>query len=384
MRPLFAVFLALPLLAGQFVSSKVCSKCHPAIYKEYMGSMHRDSSVVNDPIHAAVWAKHPLKAKAKYNCAVCHAPSDTPLITALKEGKSALPQPNEVEKNEPIGCATCHRIRSIRHHARQNRNIYVDKPKYYYAAKGGKTVNETVKFHETSGWFGLSRATKGSPFHTIDYTNELFSSGYVCLGCHDHKRNKHDFAICDMGRKEKGIDTKRNCITCHMPQVKGSLSTITQTETHAFHGFAGVHVRPDLLARYVKLDAVREDDKLKVSLENEADHTLFSHPLRLGQLRVTIERGDREIALEPVDFFTKLGHDGRTAMPWVATQILAQNRIEAHQKRDFLFDFTPKKGDRIVVTLGYYIVNPKAARKLGIDDEALTSFKPLVSKAVRF
>jgi len=379
---LFSLFLLTATLsfATHFVPSKVCSKCHPAIYKEYMGSMHRNSSVFNDPVHKAVWDKHPLKAKQKYNCAVCHTPTDTKLIEAFKKGKPALPQANRIQRDEPIGCATCHRIQSIRAHAQQNKNIYNNKPKYYYAAKGGKTVKERVKFHEEPSFFGLFKKAKGSPFHTIDYTNRLFANGAVCLGCHDHKRNKQGLAICSMDRERAKPSAKTNCVTCHMPQVSGSLSTITETKTHAYHGFAGLHVRPDLLAKYIALTIDAPKGKLRVTVKNQADHRLFSHPLRLAQLRVTIERQNKTVTLPPVNLFTVLGKNGRPAMPWVADTVLKQNGIGAKESRTFAFDFIPKKKDRITVTLGYYIVNPQSARKLGIKERGIKEFKVLKSK----
>jgi len=378
------LFAAYTLSAAPFVPSKVCSKCHPTIYKEYMGSMHRNSSVENDPVHKAIWDKHPLKAKQKYNCAVCHTPTDTKLIEALDKGEPALPEANRIQRDEPVGCATCHRIQSIRTHARQNENIYNRLPKHYYAAKNGKSVEKTVKFHEVSSFFGLSRTTQGSPFHTVDYSNRLFADGYICLGCHDHKRNKHDFAICDMGRKEAAPSDRKNCITCHMPQVPGSLSTITETKTHAFHGFAGVHVRPDLLANSIGIDAKSTDRGLVVTVKNDADHRLFSHPLRLGRLQVSIDRDGKTTELEPVDFFTMLGHDGKPAMPWAATEVLKENGIGAHERRTFVFDAHPKKGDLLTVTLGYFIVNPQAAKRLGLDEETLTTFNVLKSKTFGF
>ncbi|WP_456450594.1 multiheme c-type cytochrome [Hydrogenimonas sp.] len=381
----FTLLFAASLFAsGGFVKSKVCSKCHPTIYKEYMGSMHRNSSVENDPVHKAVWDKHPLKAKQKYNCAVCHTPTDTKLVEAFKKGEPALPEANAIQRDEPIGCATCHRIRSIRTHTKQNENLYNDKPKYYYAAKNGKTLDKTVEFHETSSFFGLSKKTAGSPFHTIDYSNKLFANGYICLGCHDHKRNKQGFAICDIQRKKAAPSEKRNCITCHMPQVKGSLSTISETKTHAYHGFAGVHVRPDLLAKSIGLKAEKRGNGIVVTVKNEADHRLFSHPLRLGQLQVSIDRDGKTLELKPVDFFTMLGHKGKPAMPWVATEVLKENGIGAKETRTFAFDATLRKGDRVTVTLGYYIVNPKAAKKLGITDESLSEFKVLKSQTFAF
>ena len=65
--------VVLSLLATQsyadFGTSKACQKCHPAIYNEFYSSSHRKSSIYNDPIHKAVWDKHPLKESEKYPCA---------------------------------------------------------------------------------------------------------------------------------------------------------------------------------------------------------------------------------------------------------------------------------------------------------------------------
>ena len=385
LRTIFTIlFFAASLFASQgFVKSKVCSKCHPLIYKEYMGSMHRNSSVANDPVHKAIWDKHPLKAKENYNCGVCHTPSDTKLIEALEKGEPALPEANEVQKNEPIGCAYCHRIQSIRTHARQNLNLLNETPKYYYAAKDGKSQEEQVEFHKTSSFFGLNRKTSGSPFHTIDYSNKLFSTGHICLGCHDHKRNKNDFAICSMNIKENDPE-KHNCIVCHMPQIPGSYSTIVKSETHAYHGFAGPHVRPELLRHAVSLEATRVEGKLRIKIVNHSIHKLFTHPLRLGQLRIEIRRGDKTIEAKPVNFFTVLGHEGKPAMPWVADEVLKTNAIDASSEKVIDTDLSLKKGDHVTLTLGFHIVNPKAAKKLGIGDKDVTDFKVLKSETFLF
>lgn len=380
---LIAILATVSFASSHFIRSNVCKKCHPLIYKEYKDSMHRRSSVVNDPVHEAVWRKHPLKAKEKYNCAVCHTPSDERVMKALAESKPAMPEPDAVQRDEPIGCTYCHRIKSIEIHAKQNRNILNDKPKYYYAAKNGKTENEVVKFHETSSFFGLSHSIEGSPFHTIDYSNTLFSSGKICLGCHDHKQNKKGFSICSLGLKKRENE-KKNCISCHMPQVPGSYSTIVKSETHAYHGFAGVHLRPELLSDTIKLSGSLENGKLKVTIENLANHRLFAHPLRLGQLRISVRRGDKTMTAKPIDFYTLLGHDGKPAMPWVADTVLKAHTIEAYETKAIDTDIEVEKGDRITITLGYYIVNPKAAEKLGIVDKEAIEFRVLKSETLFF
>ncbi|BBG65050.1 hypothetical protein NNO_0347 [Hydrogenimonas sp.] len=368
----------------KFESSKICKTCHPLIYREYSDSMHRKSSIYNDKVHRAVWNMHPLKKKRKYNCATCHSPSDRKLIEALKDGRPALPEKGEIQKYEPIGCTYCHRIERIEHGKKANINIVSEKSRLYYAAKNGRTEKSVVKYHKTSDMMGLGKSSEGSPFHTIDYGNVNFSNGRMCLGCHEFKKNSKGFPVCSMDL-ERSKNGKRNCITCHMPQVEGPISTLSGEKSHAYHGFSGLHNRPELLADWVKLK-VKSDSagKLMVVLKNEADHTLFAHPLRLAQLRVTVKRGAEEFKLPPVEFFTVLGKDGRPAMPWAAETVLKQNRIEAHESLKIDFDFNLERGDRVKAVLGYYIVNPKAAKKLGIEKGRLTEFHTLKTERFTF
>ena len=380
---IFLSLLGLSLFAQEaFVSSHVCSKCHPLIYQEYMGSMHRNASVANDPVHAAVWKKHPLNAKKEYKCAACHSPSDTELMKALKEGEPAMPAQSGIQKNEPIGCAYCHRIQAIQPHADRNINIIDPKKRRYYSAKEGKTADEKVRFHSISSFFGLSRKTEGSPFHTIDYTNPIYTDGKVCMGCHSHKRNGKGFAICET--KGKPENAKRNCIECHMPQVHGSLSTITRSRTHAYHGFAGLHNGTVHLAATIGLGARPKGDRTVVTITNEANHRLFNHPLRLGRLQIEVTRGGRTFPIDPVDFYTVLGQNGKPSMPWAADRVIAARTIEANGETEVEFPFKVQKGDRLTVTLGYFIVNPKAAKKLEITDESLKSFRRLKSQTFQF
>ncbi len=380
---IFAISLVSLSASQKFVGSQICKTCHPLIYDEYRESMHKKSSVYNDPVHRAVWQMHPLRKKGSYKCASCHSPSDTGLIEALKSGKIALPAKNKIQKSEPIGCTYCHRIQSVEHAKRANRNIVSDKERLYYAAKNGKAQSSIVKYHKTSDLMGLGKKSEGSPFHTIDYGNPNFANGKMCIGCHEHKRNSKGFTVCSMDL-ERSKNGKRNCITCHMPQVKGPISTLTSEGTHAYHGFSGLHNRPDMLSEYIELGAEAESDGLAVTLKNEADHTLFAHPLRVAELRVEVVRGEKRFKLPPVTFFTMLGKDGKPAMPWAAESVLKQNRIEAHESKVMKFDFRIEKGDMAEVTLGYRIVNPKAAEKLGIKESRLTEFKVLKQRRFSF
>ncbi len=383
---LLSLFLLVPLVltaSESFQSSKICKGCHPLIYAEYQESMHRKSSIFNDPVHRAVWEKHPLLKKKRYSCAKCHTPSDTKLMKALKSNRPALPEPNEIQKEEPIGCTYCHRIEQIERGEKSNSNTISQKERTYFAAKEGKRENRVVRYHKTSDMMGLSKKSEGSPFHVIDYSNLNFSNGKMCLGCHEYKKNGKGFIVCtmDLERSKKG---KTNCITCHMPQVAGAISTLSEGGSHAYHGFSGLHNRPELLAKYIEIDVSSSDEGISVTLKNKADHTLFAHPVRVGELHTEVVRGNRRIELPTVYFYTKLGKDGKPAMPWDADSVLSQNRIEAHETFKKSFSFKTAPGDKITATLGYRIVNPKAAQKLGIEPGELTALKVLAKRTVRF
>ena len=62
----------------------------------------------------------------------------------------------------------------------------------------------------------------------------------------------------------------------------------------------------------------------------------------------------------------------------LATQVVKDNMIKAKEKRVISFEKELQHGDEIEIILGYYIVNPKAVKKLGLEKEKeLTKFTPL-------
>ncbi len=352
--------------AAQPLENTTCKTCHPAIYAEYQRSMHANASPVRDAIHKAVWERHPLKKKGTYTCAQCHTPSDH----ALSDGKG-LPSDNAAQQSEPISCRGCHRIKSIEQHAKANRNVLTDKPKYFYSADP-KRKGEKVIFHEESKLFGLITHTVGSPYHDIDYGNEAYYDGQMCMGCHSHKQNSRGFAICDLEVKQG--ESNATCITCHMPQKLGALANQKATRTHAFHG-ASIHGgTPEHLAQYVLLSLQPNAKGFAVVIHNKATHTLFPQPLRQGQLRVTIVRDAKRIVLPPRSFARIIGTGGKPSMPWLADTVIRDTTIKAEEKRTVTFDTVLKKGDEVIVEFGYYLVSPATAQKLGLDGTNASEF----------
>lgn len=344
----------------------VCKTCHPIIYQEYQKSIHSSSSIYKDSIHKAIWDRHPAKAKNNYNCAKCHTPSDHKLISGEEKLSS-----NEIQLTEPVSCLACHQIESIEKHEKSNKNIYTTKKKYIYSndeAKRGKKVS----FEEKSYFFGLFKVGTGSPYHKIDYTNENYYNGDSCMGCHSHKQNSKGFAVCDLEVKQG--DSKDSCISCHMPKIKGNLANQKDSKTHAFHGVSIHNITPKILSKYIKLSIEKKSSGFVVNIKNEATHTLFPQPLRLNQLRVTIIRDGKDIELDTKSFVRVIGTDGKPSMPWVADQIISDTTIKALENRAVEYNNAIKAGDKIKVEFGYYLVNPKAAKRLKIDDASASSF----------
>ncbi len=360
------LLLLLPLYGDITLENATCKKCHPTIFAEYKSSIHSNSSIFKDPIHKAVWSKHPDKVNNNYKCAKCHTPSDHDLIS----GKTKLSK-NAIQEREPISCQACHTIKSIEEHKKINKNIFTKKKRYFFSADKQRE-GKVVKFKEKSSLLGLVTKTIGSPYHDIDYSNKNFYNGNMCLGCHDHKQNSKGFAVCDMQIRKGNL--QENCISCHMPKLKGSFVNLKDTKKHAFHGISIHNMNISLLSKYIKLSLNQKDKGFEIDIKNEANHTLFAQPLRLNQLRVTIERNGKNIALKRENFVRIIGKDGKPAMPWVADSELKNTLIKAHEVRKVIYDTPLKKGDSVVVEFGYYLVNPKSAKKLGITDTNLIKF----------
>jgi hypothetical protein len=125
---------------------------------------------------------------------------------------------------------------------------------------------------------------------------------------------------------------------------------------------------------------VKKRDGFDIVIKNETTHTLFPQPLRLNQLRVKIERANKTIALKTESFAKIIGTNGKPSMPWLADAVISDTSIKALETRKVTYDTELQKGDTVIVEFGYYIVNPKAAEKLDIEDKSVTEFIVLTKK----
>ncbi len=348
-----------------FLPNEKCKECHPLIYKEFIKSSHNKSTVFEDEIHAAVWNLHPKNLKfQQYSCGKCHTPAADNAADFVTEGIKVLPDANNNTQNQGISCASCHRIASIEQHESSN----------------------TMRFStEKKTYFGTMPNPKDEPYHDIITNNLSFNRGDVCLACHSHNLNKSGLAICAMDIEVTAQKTGDNCMYCHMPQVKGSRSTEVISDTHAFHGFPGTHYGQQTLGKYINLQFGRKDNGFVIIVQNQAPHPMFLQPLRVGKLKVRVLRDGKEIkAFEDQLFVKILGKDGKPTFPWQATEVVKNTILNG--KKAITFEFEERnlqKGDKIEITIGYHLVNPKAAPKLKLEkNKEATEFR--VIKSVTF
>ena len=349
---LFVISLFANDSVHKYAKSEDCKACHTQIYDEFYGSMHANTTPQKDPIHKAIWDKHPQNLKQeRYGCGKCHTPGADNLDKMMTKGQKALPDANNETHQSGISCAYCHRIKSVDLHAKSNTNIMTNTEKNYFG-----TLAESLE----------------SPYHGIvSDGNEHMKNGNVCIGCHSHKMNKHGLNVCSTN-----IDNQMdgaNCVSCHMPKVKGSVTKFNDTKVHSFHGFAGAHFHSEMLTKYVDISVLREINSFNVNIDNRTSHALLLHPLRVAVLKVQVTRDSKVTKLKNEVFVRVIGANGKPAMPWAAKKDLKDTMIKANEKRSVKYDFKIQEGDKVDVVLGWFLVNPKAVKKLGLQNEKVAT-----------
>lgn len=356
-KTLIICSLAIAAFANlSFSPNKDCKECHPKIFEEYQTSQHANATIFKDPIHKAVWDKHPAKKKESYDCAKCHTPAADNFKELVKPKNGVLPDKNNPTQNDAVACAYCHRIKAIKEDLKTNHNIISKESKKYFA-----TLKNHIK----------------SPYHEIETTNPNFLKGNVCMGCHSHKRNKFGLNVCSTNEKRE-IENA-NCVSCHMPKVKGSVSTLRETKTHTFHGFPGAHVHTNMLKKYIDIEFLPHLKGFEVAINSKIPHDFMLHPARVAFAKIVVKRGNKKVFEKTEIFVRVIGANGKPTPPWLAKEVVKDNMIKSNEKRVLKYGFELKKGDKVVVALGYKLVKPPLAKKLGLEKTKIAT-KPFIFK----
>jgi hypothetical protein len=359
----------LPEGAVPLAKSETCADCHPDIYKEWQGSFHAISSAHKDPAHKAVHQSF-LKAmaakgkKGNYHCANCHAPmSDN--LKDLMSGKAELDSGNWTQA-EGTGCTFCHRIESVVE--KKNFNHY--------------RLNKDGAFH--TGRLAGEKA----PHKTAQ--SKLFSDGQVCMGCHSHKINAKGVEICLMKDEADG-----NCISCHMPAVKGGPAVGSAKTTHLSHKMSGGH-DIEMLKKAVsieaKIEAEGEQRAVVIDVTNNIKHIFPStSPMRMAFIKVVAKDKDGKKIWEnfkesPMEdkkalFFKALkGGDKKGVPPWASDGVAFDTRLKAGETRVLNYPVANPATKEVTVELFYLLFPPKAIKGFAIPEDGVNEKRYSVAK----
>ncbi len=339
-------------IKGHFASNKECVRCHLDIYMEFKDSKHQNSNILNNSFHKAMYSKNPLSKKERYICASCHAPT-AKNIDKVMAGKAKMSKKNR-QDTEGISCAYCHRIKSIAKHGKKHKNIINDKKLVYY---------------------GKRKQTLDSPFHDVNSSNKQFNRGDICLGCHtQHSRQKNlvakkgqiycVYSKLDENESRNPNTDKQNCITCHMPQVEGSLSDRLDTTTHAYHGFSGIGENITMLDKYVDINITKSDKGFEVAVTNNSSHNLLLHPTRGLFLKVHIEKDEKIVkTFETIKFQKEAIVSKAKPLSWLKDRVDYKNSIKSKQTKRIDYKYIVASDEEIVVQLLYQRYKDDIAKK---------------------
>ncbi len=137
-----------------------------------------------------------------------------------------------------------------------------------------------------------------------------------------------------------------------------------------------------MLAKYVDIEFLPHLKGFEISLNSRIPHAMLLHPARVAFLKVIVKRGEKKVFTKVEKLVRILGANGKPTPPWLARQVVKDTMLKANEKRNFFYDFKLEPGDKVVALLGYRLVKPPLAKKLGIDDPIAT--KPFILKKAIF
>lgn len=343
-------------LQAKYLDSKSCQECHEDIYAEHVKSMHHKSSVFSDEVHKKM---NDYANRGNYDCALCHTPGAKDM-RALIKGK-AVPNFKDKRHTDGVSCIYCHQINKIYHAKKQNLNF------------------TNAKVGEKPTLLGTIDDPDDGDKHHSEYSG-IYKTGEVCMGCHSHKENDFDFKICNT---LDAYDKHSDCIKCHMPKVPGKVEKFNKkgrTE-YASHEFLGIRSK-ELIKKAVDFKLSYTKDTVKLEIENKMGHSIITHPMRLKYVKTTITRKGKEIwsnfkespmedkeATFIVVFKSK---DDRAVLPNEAVGYKINQNLKALKSKTVTYKVpTLQKGDIITSTWIRYVLNPKVAKILGVEDKEI-------------
>lgn len=344
---------AMPEKAHQ-VSSKVCKTCHEKIYEQWEGSMHGQSTALQDPIHGAFYRlvigdprKEGIKTKkGTYPvCLKCHSPA---AALDAKTDLTALPA-----YGEGVNCITCHTMKEYK-------GVEGPDGKLRYGVDAYVFTDEALQAPSGRDYTIHPAGEKPpKPFHPFPMEgNTMLRTSAACMGCHDQRVNFKGAPLCVTGKEYAKFGTFVACQSCHMPKVDGLTD----------HSMAGGHGNMIQAGLVMNATAERRGDKvlLSVNLHNQLPHGYpTGAPFRNFYLKVTAYDAAgrvlwRNFEKHPMKedpksmFVVILGDEhNRPAPPPKATQVLKDTRLQPNERRVVEYEI-PGDGIRHIRVVALY------------------------------
>ncbi|MEJ2622079.1 MAG: cytochrome c family protein [Candidatus Thiodiazotropha sp.] len=365
------------------ISAETCKTCHKEIYKQWIGSMHGNSSAINDPIHATFYKKvagDPTKEGVKHKasgkypiCLQCHAPNAAKDKTTKLDAKPAY--------SEGVNCIVCHTLKKYNGIQAPNGKLQLGLKAYDYSTETvqgpGRYSNVALQKLTAAGdVFGDSDMSDDSkpnphlgegvtvdgveiPSMPMESNPKLMKTSDACMGCHDQRNNPHGVPLCQTGNEYSISHSQVNCLSCHMPINDGI----------ADHSMGGGH-KSGMLQRSVVFDVstetIGEVIRTTAFLKNPQPHSLpTGAPFRNIYMKLTAYDAEGNVVWEnakghPKDGDTKAyfvyalaDSEGKPAMPPTATALGKDSRLKPHEERTLVYDI-PAKGVKLVRGELYY------------------------------
>ena len=366
------------------IPAEVCQNCHEEIYRQWKGSMHAQSTALQDPIHAAFYGSEVGDPTAEGQvhkrsgtfpvCLQCHAPN------AARDNTTKLN--GHVAYSQGVNCVACHTLQSYKGIEGEDGKLQLGLKAYEVsdklhgpaafprglqklAAAGddlfGGAVEEASDSQKPNPHLGEPVEMGGIeiPALTMEASPILMKTSDACMGCHDRRNNPQNVALCATGDEFLASGSKAACQSCHMPVTAGLVD----------HSMGGGHDHK-MLKRAIVLDLQSEPEgevlKTRVFMQNAQPHALpTGAPFRNMYLKLTAYDEQGEVVWENAEghpakndpqayFFYGLADDkGAPAPPPTATQPGLDSRLKPHETRELVYDI-PSEGVVLVRGELYY------------------------------
>jgi hypothetical protein len=383
------------------VPSEVCKSCHQDIYRQWSGSMHAQSTALNDPIHATFYKKvvgSPIEEDVKHKasgkfpvCLQCHAPNAARDKTTKLDAKPAY--------SEGVNCVACHTltnfkgIQSPEGKLQLGLKAYDASDKLQGPAGFNRGLQKLTAGDDLFGGAGEAEDQKPNPHlgEPVDFQGKQIpalpmegnptqmKTNNACMGCHDQRNNPQGVPLCQTGNEYTMAKTDVNCLACHMPIADGV----------ADHSMGGGHDMA-MLKRAVVFDLDTEvaGDVVKASvlLKNQQPHSLpTGAPFRNIYMKLTAYDANGEVVWENAEghpaksdpqaflVFTLTDDEGKPAPPPTATKPGKDTRLAPHEERTLTYEI-PAEG--VVLVRGelfYNLLWPGLVEKFSHLPEDLTA-----------